>query len=80
MVDEELLQLITSPDALEDDNFSRAANLLEYLLKNKLDAVKANNAALMTLEDEENFKQISGKSTIVIKRSCGVVHMTKTKL
>ena len=58
MVDKELLQLIDTPDTLKDENFSKAANLFEYLLKNKLDAVKANNDALMTLEDEDDFEQI----------------------
>ena len=58
MVDKELLQLIDTPDTLKDENFSRAANLFEYLLQNKLDAVKANDDALMTFENEDNFEQI----------------------
>ena len=52
------MQLINTPDTLKDENLSAAANLFEYLLKNKLDSVKVHEAAMMTVEDEEDFKQI----------------------
>ena len=58
MVDKGLLDLIASPDTLKDKNFSRAANLLEYLLKKKLDAVNVVDESLMTLEAEEEFKEM----------------------
>ena len=62
MVDKKLLQLIASPDTLQHENFSRAANLLEYLLKKKLDAVKVVDEPLMTLEAEEEFKEMDDNS------------------
>ena len=56
--DKELLQLINTPDTLKDENLSAAANLFEYLLKNKLDLIKVHKETMMTIEDEEYFKQI----------------------
>ena len=56
MVEPTLLDLIASPDTLKDENFSRASILLEYLLKNKIDAVKVIEYPFMTLEAEEELK------------------------
>ena len=53
----ELEKLIDSPDTLEDENFSRAATLLEYLLKKKL-GVKILSQPFMTSEIDEEFKEM----------------------
>ena len=57
-VEPELQQLIQSPDTLEDDNFCRAASILEYLLKKKLDGIKIQSFPKMTSEMEEEFKEM----------------------
>ena len=59
--------LVDTPDRLQNDNFSRAADLFENLLKNKTDAVKANNDGLMTI-DEEDFEQIDEATITRIKK------------
>ena len=58
MTDKKLLQLIESPDTLQDDNLPTAVKLFEYLLRNKLDSIKVQEQAMMKSQDEDDFKQI----------------------
>ena len=57
-VEPELQELIDSLDTLEDDNFSHAATILEYLLKKKLDGIKITSERTMTSDIEEEFKEM----------------------
>ena len=63
-MDLELLGLIKIPDKLENEDFCRAADLFEYLLKNKLDAIKLINDGLMTINDEEEDFEQDDEATI----------------
>jgi hypothetical protein len=67
-VDSELLGLIETPDKLENENYCRAADLFEYLLKNKLDAIKILEDGLMTMDEEEEDFEQDDEATITKKK------------
>jgi hypothetical protein len=67
-VDSELLGLIETPDKLENENYCRAADLFEYLLKNKLDAIKIIEDGLMTMDEEEEDFEQDDEATITKKK------------